>query len=649
MNYVSIGLLAHVDAGKTTVTEQILYHSGALRSAGTVDKGTTLTDYMEVERERGITVKAASAAFTAGELTVSLIDTPGHADFASEVERSLLALDMAVLVVSAAEGIQAQTELLLDALRTAKLPTVIFINKIDRAGSHAEGILAELKEKYRLPVLSFSRIAGEEEKSCSAARRTLSEPAFLEESMDVLTEEDEALLERWLEGGALSPEEWREHVRRAFFERRLVPVFAGSAMYDVGVKELLDFLLEYAGQPKNRADGALSGVVYRVTHDGAMGRIAHVRLFGGALHSREEVELSGREPQKISQIRRYTGSRYLDLGTAEAGDVVALCGLSGAKASDIIGTLADELHLDLTVPFLKVRAVPESDDQLVALHAAFAELEAEDPKLAVEYIPEEKELDVSTTGSVQLEVLSALVRERYGLAVRFSKPTVIYKETPIGRGNGFDAYTLPKPCWAVVSLDIEPGERGSGLEYHSVVPNKDILYRYQNHIQIAVPRALKQGLYNWEVTDVKVTLVGGNHHPIHTHPMDFFLATPIAVMKGLVSCSTTLLEPMQKMKIIADEEFLGKVLGDMVSMRASYDSPALANGKFCLEARVPAATSYEYGIRLSSLTSGKGVLSLRFDGYEPCPPELGAVGVRRGINPLDRDKWILANRNAIQM
>lgn len=649
MRYLNIGLVAHVDAGKTTLTEQLLYEGGALRHAGSVDSGTALTDFMEVERNRGISVKASSAGFTVGDLQVNFIDTPGHADFAAEVERSLMVLDAAVLVLSAAEGVQSHTELLLEALRAVHIPTVIFINKIDRIGSHAEDITRELRGKYGQPVLSFCEVVNEAEKNCGIIPYEMSGEDFYDASMDVLTEGQDALMERYLEGDILSEGEWDEEVKTAFLERRLVPVFCGSAMYGVGIRELLAFLLKYGGQPKNRTDGELSGVVYRITHDKAMGRIAHVRLFGGTIHNRDDIMFRKEEPQKISQIRRYTGSKYMDLGTAEAGDVVALCGLSNAKVSDIIGTVSEELHYDMTVPFLKVRVIPEKTEQMPDLLAAFTELEAEDPKLSLEYVQEERELDICTTGSIQLEILTALVKERYGMNVTFSPPTVIYKETPLRKGNGFDAYTLPKPCWAVVSLDIEPGPRGSGLKYSSIVPNKDIFYRYQNHIEVSVPRALKQGLYNWEVTDLRVTLAGGQHHVQHTHPLDFFLATPIAVMKGLVNCGTSLLEPMQKMKIIADKEYLGKILGDMISMRAIYDSPVITRDKFCLEARVPAATSYDYGIRLASLTSGRGILSLRFDGYEPCPLELGAVGVRRGINPLDRDKWILANRNAIKM
>lgn len=673
MRYLNIGLVAHVDAGKTTVTEQLLYETGVLRQVGSVDSGTTMTDFLDIERSRGISVKASSASFTVGDLQVNLIDTPGHVDFAAEVERSLMVLDVAVLVISAVEGVQSHTELLLDALRAVNTPTILFINKIDRVGSRVEEILNDLKEKYHLNVLNFSQYENEGEKTCTSKAYAMDE-AFYEASMDVLTEQDEELMLRYLDGEVLSEEEWKASIKSAFLKRELFPVFCGSAMYGIGVKDLLSYIIAYGGQPKNRKDEELSGIVYRITHDKTMGRIAHVRLFGGSLQNRDdlvlkragEVErgsletrslegekpledgLNRLEPQKISQIRRYTGSKFLDLGVANAGDVVALCGLSKAKVSDIIGTVADELHYDLTVPFLKVRAIPEKAEQITNLLQAFYELEAEDPKLFIEYIQEKKEINISTTGSIQLEILQALLKERYGLGVTFTPPTIIYKETPTRKGHGFDAYTLPKPCWAVIALDIEPAPRGSGLHYRSVVANKDIFYRYQNHIEIAVPKALKQGLYNWEVTDLNVTLVGGNHHVQHTHPLDFFLATPIAVMKGLVCCGTTLLEPMQRMKIIAGEEYLGKVLGDMIHMRAIYDSPIITQGKFCLEARVPAATSYDYGIRLASLTSGKGILSLRFDGYEPCPLELGAVAERRGINPLDRDKWILAHRNAIQ-
>ena len=208
---------------------------------------------------------------------------------------------------------------------------------------------------------------------------------------------------------------------------------------------------------------------------------------------------------------------------------------------------------------------------------------------------------------------------------------------------------MPKPCWAVIRLLIEPAPRGSGLTYRSVTSPKDMAYRYQTHVETALPRALKQGLYNWEVTDLKVTLIGGQHHHIHTHPLDFFLATPMAVMNGLQNTGTTLLEPMLLMRISAPEDGLGRIIGDMIAMRGTFDSPVIRSGMAHLEARVPVATSLDYSVKLAAQTSGRGTISARFCGYQDVALELGAVAKRRGVNPLDRAKWILANRSAMTM
>ena len=297
---------------------------------------------------------------------------------------------------------------------------------------------------------------------------------------------------------------------------------------------------------------------------------------------------------------------------------------------------------------LKVRGLPASAEELYPLMTALTEVSAEDPKLDMEFTPEEKEIDICITGTIQLEILQVLLKTRYNLDVTFSQPTVIYKETPSGAGRGFETYTMPKPCWAIIDLWIEPLSRGSGFAFASTTSNDDILYRYQNHVEQELPRALKQGIYNWEVTDLKVTLTGGSHHHVHTHPLDFFLATPMALMNGLQSIGTTLLEPMQQARISAPEEYAGKLIGDMIAMRGEFDSPIIASGRVTMEAKVPAATFMDYSVKLAMMTSGRGTISTRFLGYEPCPLELGAVAKRRGVNPLDREKWILSQRSAMQ-
>lgn len=646
--HICAGLLAHVDAGKTTLTEQLLYHSGELRTAGSVDRGTSQTDFLEVERTRGISVKAASVSIHKDGFQLHIIDTPGHVDFASEVERALSVLDVGVLLISAADGIEAQTEILYEALKNTGTNTVFFMNKIDRVGSRLEMVEAEIREKFTPNLLMFTTAEGEGSRDCSVRLRSLKDPDFYEEALEVAAGLDDGLMERYLSDELPSIEELAELLKVQIRNGLITPGLCGSAFWGVGVEELLNFLEEYAEPVRDNPKDVLSGYIYRITHDKTMGRIAHVRMFGGTIRNRDMVITSSGEEGKISQIRQYNGSRYIDVGEAHRGDVVALCGLPNAKVGDILGELAELRGYELSVPLLKVRVIPEDPEELYPLMTALTELCAEDPKLDMEFAPDEKEVDISITGTIQLEILQVLLQTRYNLSVTFSKPTVIYKETPHTSGRGFAAYTMPKPCWAIIDLWIEPGERGSGLQYHSETSNDDILYRYQNHIETELPRALKQGLYNWEVTDLKVTLVGGSHHHVHTHPLDFFLATPMAVMNGLQNTGTTLLEPMQKVRIVAPEEYAGKVIGDMIAMRGLFDSPVISNGRFLMEARVPAATFMDYTVRLASLTSGRGMVSTRFDGYESCPLELGAVAKRRGVNPLDREKWILSQRNAMQ-
>ncbi|HIZ83114.1 MAG TPA: TetM/TetW/TetO/TetS family tetracycline resistance ribosomal protection protein [Firmicutes bacterium] len=648
MKKLTIGILAHVDAGKTTLTEQLLYRSGGLREAGSVDAGTAHTDFLEVERRRGISVKASSAEIEYGDMRLYIIDTPGHVDFASEVERALAVLDAAVLVISAADGIEAQTEVLWEALTATGTRPILFFNKTDRVGSDLAGCREAVKKRFTPHILDFTSLQGEGTRDCSVGLRTLDDPDFFAEALERTAEWDENMLEAYLSDSPPDKEALATSLRRQIAEGHIMPALCGSALCGVGAAELLRLLADYIEPLRSRPDDKLSAVVYGISHDKTMGRIAHVRMFGGRIQNRDTVHFAAGGEGKVSQIRRYIGSRFVDVGEASRGDVAALCGLSDAKVGDIIGEAAHLTGYELSVPLLKVRVLPKKPEELYALTGALNELAAEDPKLDVEFAPEEKEVDIHITGTIQLEILSALLQSRYGLEVDFSAPTVIYKETPTHPGRGFTAYTMPKPCWAVIDLYIEPGPRGSGLAYHSEVPNDQIFYRYQNHIETALPRALKQGLYNWEVTDLKVTLVGGEHHTVHTHPLDFFLATPMAVMNGLQNTGTTLLEPMQDVRISAPEEFVGKVIGDMIAMRGVFDSPVIAAGRFTMEARVPASTFMDYTVRLASLTAGRGMVSVRFAGYQPCPLELGQVAKRRGVNPLDREKWILTQRSAMQ-
>lgn len=644
----NIGILAHVDAGKTTLTEQLLYLAGEVRSAGRVDEGTAVTDWLGIERSRGISVKSSSAVLHVGKEKINLIDTPGHVDFIGEVERCLSILDGVILVLSAAEGIQAQTEVLWNTLREMKIPTILFINKIDRMGCDVEGLLRELRERFSDRILCFCTAEGMGTRSCRVSLCSEEDGEFFDELQLISVETDPKAQEQF-EQGTLGYPQALDAFLRQVRQGDAFPLYLGAANLGVGCGQLLAAVSAMFPSGSGR-EGEPSGVVYKVEHDAVMGKACYVRMFSGELKNRDSVLFQGREtPEKISQIRMVTGRKALDTGRVASGDIAAVYGLSQGRVGDVFGRPPAFAKSRLAQPLFRVQAVPGKAEELSRLHRALEELSEEDPLLGLEWVNEEQELNLKITGMIQLEVLSALLQERYGLSAEFSAPTVIYKETPSRAEYGFEAYTMPKPCWAVMKFWIEPGPRGSGLVYRSEVSENDILRRYQNHIETSVPETLKQGLYGWEVTDLKVTLVEGEYHIFHTHPLDFFVATPMAVMDGLQRCGTTLLEPVLRMRISAGEEILGKVIGDLLEMRGEFDSPVIRGDQFTLEAAVPVATSMEFPVRLGILSSGKAVISSRFEGYFPCPLELGATAKRRGVNPLDRSKWILQARGALSL
>ena len=351
----------------------------------------------------------------------------------------------------------------------------------------------------------------------------------------------------------------------------------------------------------------------------------------------------------MTQIRRIAGRRTEDTGLLRAGDIAALYGLGRARIGDILGS-PDGVPggwPKLAVPLLTVQARWRNEADYPAVVAAFQELADEDPLLGLEWLQEERELHLKVMGTVQMEVLSRLVRSRFGLDVSFGPPSVIYKETPAKAGEGYIAYTMPKPCWAILRFRIEPGERGSGLKYASTVRPEDLLDSYQNEVARRVPEALEQGLFGWEVTDLKVTLIEGEHHVWHTHPLDFVVATPMGIMNGLAATGTKLLEPMLRFRLTVPEEFGGKIMGELAAMRGEFDPPAVSGERMELEGTLPVATSLDFPARLGSLTKGRGTLSTFYAGYRECPPEVRAERPRRGVNPLDQAKYILAARSAL--
>ena len=660
------GILAHVDSGKTTLTEQLLFLTGAIRQPGSVDSGTAATDSLAIEKQRGISVRTSSASTRWNDVTINIIDTPGHIDFAGEVERALSALDYAIVIVSAVEGVRAHTENILKSLDAAKLPRAVFINKIDRAGADIKSVMHELKSVSAQSYIMLSKYENEgSENPCVRIKNEKEFAAATEALADIRDEAADA----FLNDETLSFETADRLVKDEISKCTLTPVLCGSAKLSVGIKELADFITEYMPSSERRATENLCGIIFKIEHDKSLGKVSHIRLFGGEISNRDEIEILSPEAvfsgdtdenaaveiekkppikEKVSQIKKFSGAKLSDSGIVTGGDIAAVCGLPCAKTGQFIGSLAVSESAKLVNPFLRVKVTPSDADalKLPSLAAALGELSDEEPYIDAKWENGQKEITISTTGKIQLEVIDNMLKDRYGLSAQFSPPTVIYKETPAGKGLARARYTMPKPCWAVVEFMFEPMPRGYGVSYHGRLPSNQCFYRYQSHIRTSFNSCLEQGLYGWEVTDFKCTLIGGEHHTIHTHPLDFFVCTPMAFMNGLSEIGSKILEPLLKIRITAPEELSGKLLSEIVKMGGEYDSPVIRSQNVTLEAIIPVATSMDFPTRLAVISSGKAVLNQSFFGYRECKDGLEHINPRRGVNPLDRSKWILYARGA---
>lgn len=621
MDIRNIGIFAHVDAGKTTLTERILQHCGAIRTVGSVDDGTAHTDRMDIERRRGISVYSTCAPVSWKGCRINIIDTPGHIDFSAEVERSIWAMDCAVMLISAAEGIQPQTEALFSALKGK--PTIIFVNKTDREGADYDAVLASAREMLDQDIVE------------AADDGTV---------MEFIAERDEKALEDYMEGTVYERARLDEIIARMTAQRRAIPALSGSALKDIGVEPLLDAIVKYLPGSGGDPCGPLCGVVFHVETDKAMGRAAYVRMFSGTLRNRDAVG-----ERKISQIRDISlDGRRADTGELSAGQIGVIYGLGDIRAGDVLGDGKPPVGINpgsLRQPLLLVKVDPLDEVNLDNLRKALNELSAEDPLLSVDEY--QRRPHVRVMGAIQLEILEDTLKNRFEIGVQFGPPNVIYRETIAQRAEGFYAYTMPKPCWAVIKFAIEPLPRGSGVVFESIVPARDIMPRYQHQVEQAIPIATRQGMLGWQVDDVKITLIDGNHHLIHTHPLDFIVATPVAFLDGLRRGGSVLLEPVLDMRITVPEDCAGRVMGEIIAMRGETIDSQAVRDMIRMVCEVPVATSVDFSQRLAAITGGRGAMSTSLKGYRECPLDMGKTCERRGVHPLDTSKYILAARSAL--
>ena len=675
MRTLNLGILAHVDAGKTSLTERLLHSAGVIAEIGSVDAGSTQTDSLALERQRGITIKSAVVSFVVGDVTVNLIDTPGHPDFIAEVERVLGVLDGTVLVISAVEGVQAQTRVLMRALRRLRIPTLIFVNKTDRAGAHTGRVLAAIAERLTPAIAAMGSVTGLGTADCEFRPYGAADTAFTARLAELLAEHDEALLADYVRDETGLSYRRLSRALAAQARRALVhPVFFGSAITGAGVGDLTAALTRFLPAARGDAAGPPSGTVFKVERGPAGEKIAYVRMFSGALRVRDRLppggdrlppggdrrDAGGRLPPGREGERKITAISVFERGPAArrdqvcAGQIGKLWGLRDVQVGDTLGVPpAGRPRHRFAPPTLETVVTPRRPADAGALHAALTQLAEQDPLIGLRRDDARGELLLSLYGEVQKEVIQATLASEYGCAAGFSASTTICIERPTGTGAAFEIIdTPPNPFLATVGLRIGPAPVGSGTAFRLEVELGSMPFAFFKAVEETVTAALRQGLHGWQVTDCVVTMTHSGYWPRQSHAHahfdksmsstagDFRNLTPLVLMDALKQAGTQVLEPVHRFHLEIPADAYGPVLPVLARLRAVPGAPAMRGPLCLLDGDIPAAQVRELEEQLPGLTRGEGVLEAAFGHYQPVR---GAVPSRRRTdhNPLNREEYLL--------
>ncbi|MFL6034272.1 MAG: GTP-binding protein [Gaiellaceae bacterium] len=625
---LNLGILAHVDAGKTTLTERLLYEAGVIRDVGSVDAGTTQTDTLALERLRGITIKSAVTSFAIGNVHVNLIDTPGHPDFIAEVERVLSVLDGAVLVISAVEGVQPQTRILMRALKRLRVPTLMFVNKIDRAGADDERVLQAISERLTTSIVPMGRARSLGERGASFTR-------FDAPPVELLAEHDDEILVAYVSDDARLSVEWVRAALAKQTQLALVhPVFFGAAITGAGVSELAGGIAELLPSASGDPDAALAATVFKIERGAGGDKIAYARVFSGTLTVRDRVAFGRDGEGKVTALAVFEHGGAVPRPSARAGAIAKVWGLHEIQIGDRIGDArADGTTHAFAPPTLEsvVEAIVPEDS--ARLRAALAQLDEQDPLISVRQHPESNELSVSLYGEVQKEVIQATLADEYGIASEFREVTPIYVERPVATGEAVEIlHAETNPYEATIGLRVEPADAGSGIEFLLAVSTLVVpLYIYKTresfaaHMDEYVRDALAEGLFGWQVTDCVVTMTrcayaipdGPPSRQGRSTPADFRKLTPLVLTQALERAGTVVCEPMMRATVEIPAATTGAVVPALARLGAAVERSSVRGELSIVEAIVPAARVNDLQRRLPGLTHGEGVLESNFVGYLP--------------------------------
>lgn len=592
MKRLVIGMTAHVDSGKTTLSEAMLYTAGELRKLGRVDHGDAFLDTDPIERSRGITIFSKQAVMRFGGNEYTLLDTPGHVDFSAETERALRVLDYAVLVISGTDGVQSHTETIWRLLRRYNIPTFIFVNKMDISFLGKDSLAAELKRKLSPGCVEFSMERSKEE--------------LCEE----LAECSEDLMNSFLETGSVP----QELISAAIFRREVFPVVYGSALKLKGVETLLRTIDKFAFQPEQ--SGEFGALIYKITSDDQGARLTHMKITGGSLKVRTLLDCGGKQ-EKVNQIRVYSGTKFTAVDEAAAGTLCAVTGLTAGRAGEGLGTERDR-EAPLLEPVLTYRMTLPSKTDIPTTLAKLHGLCDEDPMLRIVWNEQLKEIHVQLMGEIQLEVLKTLIKERFGLDVGFDQGSIAYKETIEAPVEGVGHYE-PLRHYAEVHLLLEPAERGTGLHFSADCRKDNLDVNWQRLILTHLEEKVHIGVLTGSpITDMRITVVAGKAHIKHTEGGDFRQATYRAVRQGLRSARSVLLEPWYEFRLTVPQECTGRAMTDLQRMNGEIAPPETVGDETLFTGSAPVSELRGYQSEVISYTRGKGRLSCIPKGYFPC-------------------------------
>lgn len=630
---LNLGILAHVDAGKTTLTERLLFTAGVIDSIGSVDAGTTQTDSLELERERGITIRSAAVSFSIDDVTVNVIDTPGHPDFIAEVERVLAVLDGAVLVLSAVEGVQPQTRTLMRALQRLRIPTLLFVNKIDRPGAGYERVLGEISARLTTGAVPMGRVFELGSRAATFIPWLADDAGFRATLIDALAERDDALLAAYLEDeAAVTDTRLRDALAAQTKRAQIRPVFFGSAITGAGVDALMSGLVELLPVAVADADGPVAGGIFKIERGPAGEKVAYARLFSGTLHARDRVRFGEGVEEKITAIKVLSGSGARP-GPLRAGEIGKLWGLGKVRVGDAIGERRASAAHHFAPPTMETVVVARQPEQARAMRVALALLAEQDPLINVCQDDISQEVTVSLYGEVQKEVLEATLARDFGIDVAFHETTTLCIERPAGMGEAVERlHAESNPFLATLGFRIQPAPRGSGIEFRlGVDPPSMPLFIYKSVDAFAalmdqyVRQTLQEGLYGWQITDCTVTLFECAYSTWDGPPSargpnstaaDFRKLTPLVLMEAVRTAGTVVCEPILRVTLEIPTRSLASVLSAVARLGGAVEVQSPRGEYVTVRTTLPASRVQILQRHLSGLTGGEGLAETAFAGYE---------------------------------